>query len=147
MFYWSSNNGNRVASISIKVNHRNITPFLELSYNYGNEPVKYRVRFISQPSNLGIGEVWYFLCPYTHKKCRKLYLVDGYFLHRTSVRGMYDAQTESKYYRSLKNTFGRELKASKLIDKTYQKHFKKYYSGKPTRKYLIILKKLEKIGF
>jgi len=95
---WSSN-GEKTASISIRVN-TNDKPYIELNYKCNDKPRKYKVSLVSIPSNLGIGKIWYFLCPQTHKRCRKLYSISGYFLHREAFNGcMYDSQTKSKKWR------------------------------------------------
>ena len=54
---------------------------ITLSYNHNDQSRKYDISLVSLPSNLGTGEVWYFLCPYTKKRCRVLYLIGGHFLH------------------------------------------------------------------
>lgn len=83
---WSSR-GNQTGRIGITICTFEDAPYIELNYQYGNEPRKYKVYLDCVPSNLGKGEVWYFLCPKTHKRCRKLYSVDGYFFHREAFNG------------------------------------------------------------
>jgi hypothetical protein len=78
---WSSN-GNPTGSISIQVNTQSEQPYIELDYKYRDEPRKYKVYLTSTPSNLKKGEIWYFICPQTNRRCHKLYSVSGYFLHR-----------------------------------------------------------------
>lgn len=141
---WSSN-GNPTGSISIQVNTHSEQPYIELNYKYRNEPRNYKLSLVSMPSNLGRGVIWYFLCPQTNKRCRKLYSIDGYFLHREAFNGcMYETQTQSKKYRQLDKSVGAYLKADELYSKLYQKHFKKTYSGKPTKKYLRIMEQIQK---
>ena len=102
---WSSN-GEKTASISITVS-TNKKPYIELDYKYNDEPRKYKVRLVTIPSNLGKGKVWYFLCPQTHKRCRKLYSIGGYFLHREAFKGcMYDSQTKSKRWSEMDRVYG-----------------------------------------
>src|SRR5690606_7548140 len=103
-----SRNGNKTGSISIRVNTLDEQhPFVELDYKYREEPRNYKVRLVSMPSNLGKGLIWYFLCPQTNKRCRKLYSIGGYFLHREAFNGcMYETQTQSKKYRQLDKTLG-----------------------------------------
>lgn len=140
-----SRNGNQTGSISITVNTFNEQPYIELDYKFRDEPRNYKVRLISMPSNLGKGLIWYFICPKTNKRCRKLYLIDGYFFHREAFKGcFYEKQTQSKQYRQMDKTFGAYFKADDLYSQLYQKHFKKTYAGKPTKKYLKIMKELEK---
>ncbi len=142
--HWSRN-GEETASISIRVNTFTEPHHIELIYNTNGEPRNYKVSLVTIPSNLGKGKIWYFLCPHTHKKCRKLYLIGGYFLHREAFTGcMYESQTVSKHYRFLENTFGAVFKTERLYEQLYSKHFTKYYKGKPTKKYLRILEQLKK---
>ena len=140
-----SRNGNQTGSISIKVNTHSEQPYIELDYKYRDEPRNYKVRLVSMPSNLGKGLIWYFLCPQTNKRCRKLYSIGGYFLHREAFNGcMYEIQTQSKKYRQLDKTFGAYFKIDDLYSQLYQKHFKKTYAGKPTKKYLRIMEQIQK---
>src|SRR5687768_1248105 len=92
-----SRNGNKTGSISIRVTTQPLSPYLELDYKVNETPVNYQVQLVAAPSNLGKGFVWFFRCPRTEKRCRKLYLVQTYFYHRSAFRGcMYDIQTQSK---------------------------------------------------
>jgi len=138
-------NGNPTGSISIKVNTHSEQPYIELDYKYRDEPRNYKVRLVSMPSNLGKGLIWYFLCPQTNKRCRKLYSIGGYFLHREAFNGcMYETQTQSKKYRQLDKTLGAYFKTDDLYSQLYQKHFKKTYAGKPTKRYLRIMEQIQK---
>ena len=75
-------------------NHRNVNENCFLAMD---EPRNYKVYLTSTPSNLNRGEIWYFICPQTKKRCRKLYSIGGYFLHREAFNGcMYKIQIESK---------------------------------------------------
>lgn len=137
-------NGEETASIGFSIRMGETKGYLELDYNYKKEPIKYRVPIVSKPSNLGKGLIWYFVCPHTGKHCKKLYLVGGYFLHREAFKGcMYESQTRSKNGRQIaemaKAIFGND-------DSIYKRYFKKYYKGKPTKRYLKYLEFQEKEG-
>ena len=139
---WNSN-GHKTGSISIRANTLHM-PFIELDYKYQEELRNYKVRLVSVPSNLGKGKVWYFLCPKTNKRCRKLYLIGGYFYHREAFNGcMYECQVQGKFFRALDKTLGACFRADQLYDQLYSKNFKKYYAGKPTKKYARIMEKLK----
>jgi len=141
---WSMNE-NRTGSISISVNTYSKQPYVELDYKYKDKPIKYKIQLVSTPSNLGKGLIWYFLCPQTKRRCRKLYSIDGYFLHRKAFKGcMYECQTRSKNANELIKTFSTILRADELQEQLNKKYFKKYYKGKPTKKYLKILKQIQK---
>lgn len=141
---WSRNE-NKTGSISIMVNMDLEQPYIVLDYKYKDEPRNYKVELVSISSNLGVGKIWYFLCPLTFKRCRKLYSIDGYFLHRDAFRGcMYESQTASKQYRWIDKNYGSYFRLEKLYDELYSKHFKKYYAGKPTKRYLKIINEIKK---
>lgn len=141
---WSSN-GNPTGSISIQVNTHSEQPYIELDYKYKDDPRNYKVYLTSTPSNLNRGEIWYFICPQTKKRCRKLYSIGGYFLHRKAFNGcMYETQTQSKKYRQLDKTLGAYFKRDNLYSELYKKNFKKTYAGKPTKKYLRIMEQIQK---
>jgi len=140
---WSSN-GESIGRISIFHLSNETENYIELDYKYRDEPRNYRVHLVSVPSNLGKGIIWYFLCPETGKRCRKLYSIGGYFLHRTAFRDcMYDSQTKSKKWQQMERVYGVYFELDRLYEQLYKKHFKKFYNGKPTKKYLTLLKKIE----
>ena len=138
-----SRNGNEIGSIGFKVDMASDLPYIELNYSCRNDPRKYRVLLVSVPSNLGTGEVWYFLCPRTGKRCRILYSVGGWFLHREALKGVYyDSQIRSKLMRYYDKTFGPLYQTDKLYDELHKPYFKPYYNGKPTKRHIRINKKL-----
>lgn len=140
---WSINE-NITGRISIKVNTITETPYLELIYKYNHESINYRVQLISMPSNLGKGVVWYFVCPFTKLLCRKLYLANTYFYHRTAFKGcMYEKQTQSKKDRCLDKKLVGYLRGVQLLELLNKKHFKKEYAGKQTKKYLKTIVQLQ----
>ena len=140
-----SRNGNQTGSISIKVNTHSEQPYIELDYKYRDEPRNYKVYLTSTPSNLNKGEIWYFICPQTKKRCRKLYSIGGYFLHREAFNGcMYETQTQSKKYRQLDKTLGAYFEIDNLYEELYKKNFKNTYAGKPTKRYVRIMEQIQK---
>ena len=135
-----SRNGNPTGSISIQVNTHSEQPYIELDYKYRDEPRNYKVYLTSTPSNLNRGEIWYFICPQTKKRCRKLYSIGGYFLHREAFNGcMYETQTQSKRERQTTRKYKPMWKGNEY-DQLQAKHFKHYYNGNPTKRYLQIMK-------
>jgi len=147
-----SRNGNETSSISILVNTLDeLHPSVELDYKYREESRNYKVPLVSVPSNLGKGVILYFLCPQTNKRCRKLYSVGGYFLHREAFNGcMYESQSHGKKDRYRIKTLDMYNRLDELHRQLYKKHFKRIYSGKPTKRYLRLMeqiKLIEKIPF
>lgn len=143
---WSEN-GKETDRISIRVNTLSEEPYLELFYEYKSQSTNYKVRLVSLPSNLGKGIIWYFLCPITKKRCRKLYFIGGYFLHREAFKGcMYTSQTRCKKFRRLDRILGGYFKRDTFYNQSNKKHFKKFYAGKLTKRYLRIIKQIQKIN-
>lgn len=138
-----SRNGNKTGSISIQVNTHDEECYIELDYKYRDEPRNYKVYLTSNPSNLNRGKIWYFICPQTNNRCRKLYSIGGYFLHRAAFNGcMYESQTHSKKWRQIEKLYGSYFESDKCYEELYSKHFKKFYNGKPTKRYLKLIKKI-----
>ena len=143
---WSIN-GNNIGSISIQVKTQGESPFLLLDYKSNETPINYKVQLVSKLSNLGKGVIWFFVCPHTGKRCRKLYLAGNYFYHRSAFIGcMYEKQTQSKKSRYFDKTLGLYFKTDQIFEQIYQKHFKKQYNGKPTKKYLKLTRQIQKAG-
>lgn len=143
--YWESR-GKKTAEIMFRVNTTVEQPYIELSYRSGEKHQNYKVDLVTVPSNLGKGKVWYFRCPHTFKRCRKLYLIGGEFLHREAFKGcMYICQTESKRFRLYNNTIGAIFKARKLYDRLSKKYAKDFYNGKPTKRYLKTMLKIREL--
>ena len=119
--------------------------YLHLKYNFRGEPRDYKVQLVKKPSNLGIGEMWFFKCPQTGMLCRKLYSIGGYFFHREAFKGYYyESQLRSKNYRDLEKQYKGYFSLDRYYEELYSKNFKKTYRGKPTKRYLKLLEKIEK---
>ena len=139
---WSSN-GNNTGSISFEIDTTDESPFVILDYSFQGEPRKYKVGLVTIPANIGKGEIWYLVCPVTKKRCRVLYSIDGYFLHRQAFKGcMYKIQTESKADRQTTRKYKPIYKGNEY-DQLQAKHFKMFYNGKPTSRFLRIMKKIK----
>lgn len=138
---WSINS-NKTGSISIAVNTFADKPYMELNYTCNEKSINYKVQLLSVPSNIGKGVVWFFICPHTGKRCRKLYLAGTYFLHREAFTNcMYDKQTRSKSWRRFEDMFG--FKIDEAYKTIYSKYFKTEYAGKPTKRYLKLMKQIK----
>ncbi|MGN5953724.1 hypothetical protein ACP6L2_03825 [Sphingobacterium lactis] len=141
-----SRNGKKTSAISIRT-VINTGTYLELSYTYQKtELVKYLVEITYIESNLKNGEIPYFICPSTGKRCRKLYSIGKYFLHREAYYNtMYEKQTESKKMRNFTKIMGPYYEVDKVNEELYSKHFKNFYNGKPTKRFVRLMKKLNKV--
>ena len=93
------------------------------------------VKLHREQSNLGVGEILFFLCPYTGRKCRKLYLGGNVAARRYAFSHCYSYQNQSRQERSLKWI---ELVNEENIP--YRKWGKPIYRGKPTRYFKKLLR-------
>lgn len=131
-----SRNGTPHSKIGIVITKNDFETFMILDYSVNGEPKKYKVEIISKPSNLGKGEVLFFVCPNTGKLCRKLLLRNGYFLHREAFNGlMYSKQLESKKNRDMFKLFDTCYLSDEVYEERYKKYFKTHYNGKETKRF------------
>lgn len=138
-----SREGRQMASIGLLVNMDEM--YIILNYHYGDQLRRYRVWIVAVPSNLGRGVVYYFRCPNTGKRCRILYQVGGYFLHRDASPGSYyESQIQGKRMRTLERMCKPVFKRDQLYEELNKPYFKRHYDGKPTRRYAQINKLLDK---
>jgi|GEM_PF-748026 len=138
---WTNQHGQDSGSIHFKSSYLG-TPesnYIELSYShtYAGEKKsrEYKVYLHEQPSNLGKGNVLYFLCPHSGRKCRILYSAYGsdLFKSRDAYRNRlyYDCQQASKLSK-YNDTYWRLDKHLKKIQK--QARFGgRTYEGIPTK--------------
>lgn len=142
---WSKNNV-ETGKISIEVFIYGKTSFLILDYKCNGTDYNYKVPLIKLPSNLGVGSLWYFICPFTNKRCRKLHLINERFMHRSALpSGMYSTQIQTKKWREFEKVYGSFFDSEKYFEELHKKHFKTHYNGKPTKRYLKLLEKINEI--
>lgn len=126
--------------LDIKVVANMEKPYAVFSYKVNDSVIKYKIKFELLPSNLGKGKVWYFLCPISGIRCKKLHLIGRYFQHRTAhEKGYYQTQTLGSKDKGLIRLFDMAEKSNKARSEINKKYFKKYYKGKPTKRYLKLL--------
>lgn len=144
-----SRDGSITDTVGIKVNTASVSPYLELDYQVSGLRVNYRIQLVSIPSNLGSGHVWYFLCPVTRRRCRKLYSVGPEFLHREAYQDcIYESQRRSHKERELTKLNEKLYAEIKAYEQILTKHYKSHYAEKPTKRHLKMLKKIaEAKGF
>ncbi len=137
-------NGTETGCISLETNINDTNGTLHLKYTCNGTDYDYKVRLVTIQSNIGNGLIWYFICPFTAKRCRKLYLLSERFIHRSALSsGMYTTQTHSKKWRNIEKVYGNYFDHEQHYAELYKKHFKKYYNGKPTKRYKILKEKIK----
>ncbi len=150
-YHWTR--GDRPSG-SIKIHSYNLgqTRYIILSYGISRHgktvKIEDRIDIESIPSNLGIGEVLFFKCPSTNRRCKTLYTRNGfdYFRSRQYFGNniFYEVQMVAK--RDIHNTNywnlkrGKELK--ELIEKQNTKNSKWRYNGEQTKWF----KRLQKLN-
>lgn len=134
--------GDITAQIDFSIHYGPDETYLQFNYSYRKQPRTYRVAMEPQASNLGKGVVWFFRCPTTGQRCRKLYLYDGWFVHRKAVPGMYAAQTYSKRWRREKRVYDAVFDLKDTEAELYKPNAKQTYRGKATRRFTRIENKL-----
>ena len=113
---------------SIRATMDNTRMVLSVKYIVNNvKTMQYDVTIIERTANLGKGVVRFFLCPITHKPCRKLYLYGDRFVSRRAMRGaMYRSQVKSKLDRVMPSGWA----SDDFIP--YKRYGKMYYRGRLT---------------
>lgn len=114
--------------------------YIRLRYLVAGKLINYRVLLDSIPSNLGRGRVWYFVCPETGRRCRKLYFIGKYFLSRFAYPyAMYSKQTDAKGFRNVRAAIDVIQENDRRCAFLSQRYAKPYYNGKPTRRFQRLL--------
>ena len=124
--------------------------YVRLSYSVTNSSTNeivnydYKIYIETVKSNLGKGEVLYFVCPESLKYCRTLFMCYGYqrFKHRSAYNQIiyYSIQTSSK----AKLNTDRYFITDKKINKLYDKRKSLNYKGKATKRHEHKIKLLNK---
>ena len=139
-------NGKKAVSITFATDTRHDIALM--LYQYEGEPVKEIIKLMFQQSNLnGNGRgYYYFVCPVTGRRCRKLYLVNGRFVGRAAFRPLYPQQTQSRKQRN--STVSKRLELLIAVDRYQRQRFRREtYKGKQTaygRKVAKLLDLMEK---
>jgi len=140
---WTNSRGVETGSITIQSKIKNDLKVLIFDYKCNDKSYNYTIPLVTIPSNLGKGKVWYFICPFTYKRCRKLHLIDCHFVHRSAVTsGVYAKQLHTKKWREMERIYGHHFDIDNYYQELYSKHFKKFYNGKPTKRYLKLMQKI-----
>lgn len=128
--------GEPSGSITIEANLQ--MRYVELRYIFDGTPINDRVLLEGVKRHFG-GEEWYFVCPTTGKRCKKLYYIDGSFRSRFAYpSAIYTCQTYSKTARAMIGFYS-------AVDGVDQFHSKPYsrthYNGKITKRFARFLER------
>lgn len=104
------------SSIGCDVYTATDTTHIKLKYNRNGEQISYEVPLTTTKPHYG-GERWWFICPFSNKRCATLYLPPGqkHFAARTAFKHLpYTSQNETSYdraarkYRKVAKKYGAE---------------------------------------
>ena len=140
---WSNRFDEVTSRLTVQMVFNENEQYFYLNYKCNGNSYYYKVVLTSIPSNLGKGKVWYFICPFTLRRCRKLYLISERFMHRSNLpSGMYECQTKSKKWRAMEKAYGAYFDLDRHYKQLYSKYFKTHYNGMPTKKYIKIMQQI-----
>lgn len=101
---------------------------------YGNpHQLSFWVEVEKRDSNLGTGYVLFFICPYCHRPCRKLFKVNyciNFKCRKCYKSLLYPTQESSKMYRANSKYFN--VKAT--LERLFEMRQTETYNGKQTRR-------------
>src|ERR1035437_3923417 len=75
-------------AVSLHINTHHVQPYVNLSYTSSELSKNYNINLVAEPCRLNNSVLWYFICPITGMRCRKLYYSDGCFQHRKAIKGV-----------------------------------------------------------
>lgn len=115
----------------------------------------YKIQITATPSNLGKGEVLYFVCPESRKRARILYsayrhpkyLHRDWYLERYNARIYYTTQQCSKRDYSNDRYHVLRKQVENLENELFVKNRKAHYRGKPTKDFQKLYKLREQMDY
>ncbi len=124
------------AAVCITANCSGNKTSIELNYTTKEQGYKYRVFITNIKSNLGSGNIYFFICPVSKKKCKTLF-----FSSQTGIFCSWKSQIKRIYYYSqiaskVQRSNARLYIIDKKINKLKAMNNTKSYNGKLTRRYL-----------
>lgn len=134
----SWNSGNK---IKIETCYSESSKYIRLMYHRASEErdYDYKIQLTTVPSNLGKGEILYFICPVSGKRCKVLYRAYDCNIWKSreayQIRIYYNSQINSAYWHN--HSMYRQIinsdELGELIEKHDRKYAKTHYKGKPTK--------------
>ncbi|HWI93243.1 MAG TPA: hypothetical protein VNT20_18320 [Flavisolibacter sp.] len=106
-----------------------------------------RIELIAKKIKLTGGHEFFFGCPMTGKRKRKLFLHDGRFVSRQAIpHGYYLSEVQSKKYRNGIRDLKRMIRYQNTMKQGKKSNFKKHYAGNPTKRYLKVIEAAGKLN-
>lgn len=105
-----------------------------LNYTWGGVAISQRIAVVKRLSNLKKGSLYFFVCPYTSKYVRNLYLPQGVtqFASNCAFKPpiYYESQTHTKYYKPV----GQCLHVEQLLERLESARNQSQYNGQETKR-------------
>lgn len=132
--------------------HTGISPYCTFSGCFRGVPFEKTIKMEGKESNLGDkiqskagGTVYYFICPITGKRCRKLYVVGAQFGSARAFGLYYQQQALSKKQISWEALFGAIERLKNIAKEIYSGKVIRSYNGKITRRHARLLKEQDRL--
>lgn len=132
--------------------HTGISPYCTFSGCFRGVPFEKTIEMQGKESNLGEkirsrdgGTVFYFICPITGKRCRKLYVIGGQLGSSKAFGLYYRQQALSKNQLSWEALFGAIEQLEKLTAEIHSGKVMRSYNGKITRRYARLMKERDRL--
>ena len=125
------------ASLGMTLRNMGERYYLELDYVVTVQGEKFSIKYglwiIGEPSNLGNGTVYFFICPFKKKFCRRLLM--GYGSRYYKCREAYNHRIYYALQLSSRLDKHNDIywRLERRLEKLYVKHPKEHYRGKPTK--------------
>ncbi len=100
-----SRNGQKIAAIRYEVVLNDDRPYIRLWYEWREQPQDYKIYLTTTTPHYG-GKRWWFICPYTGKRCAVLYSPAGQpmFASRKAFGLAYECQRENNWHRLMRRS-------------------------------------------
>ncbi len=128
--------------ILLQICIRKDASFITVSHTEEGRQITNDIQLLKVASGLGNGVVWFFICPVTGIRCRKLLFHNGYLQHRSAIKGLYKTQTNTPSIRQFMHDLKTIQTLTQISEKLTTPYFRKTYAGLPTKPYTKILRKI-----
>lgn len=127
-----SRNGEKYSSVGMELNYNKGLPVnLKLIYQSTETQENYEsiINIFNTPCNYGKNRFW-FECPRCYRRSAKLYFYECLLYCRVCLNLTYESNNRSKSYRYMDKVLGPIFE-----EERGESNYRKYYAGKPTKKY------------
>lgn len=132
--------------VSITIESGKGNDHADLFFSINGKELKQRIDLIAKKSSLNKGNIFYLKCPITGKQRRKLFLYNSRFVSKLSIPSSYYlSEIQSKKERRTSKDMKSMIRLQNTAIQGKKKHFKRYYDGNLTKRYMKILEANESL--